>query len=89
MFSNHNDNAFQTTPYSLNESTTTTIDFINQEVKLKKIQEIQKDRKQSTICDENEVKQSTNTYLFHLLLWMFFTINRTLLIFFCNIFQLL
>jgi hypothetical protein len=23
-------------------------------------------------CDENEVKQSTNTYLFQLLLWMFF-----------------
>ncbi len=36
MFPNYNDNASQTTPNSLNESTTINLDFINQEVKLRK-----------------------------------------------------
>ncbi len=36
MFPSCNDNAFQTTLNSINESTMITIDYINQEVKVKK-----------------------------------------------------
>jgi hypothetical protein len=36
MFLNYNDNVFQTTLNSLNESSTITIDYINKEVKLRK-----------------------------------------------------
>jgi hypothetical protein len=36
IFPNNNNNAFQNTLNSLNESSTITIDYINQEVKLRK-----------------------------------------------------
>jgi hypothetical protein len=36
MYPNFNDNAFQTTLDSLNDSSTLTIDYISQEIKLRK-----------------------------------------------------
>ena len=52
MFPDYNDNAFQSTLNSLNESITITIDYINKEVKLKKDSAIENNHKTKKLISE-------------------------------------
>ena len=84
MFPDFNDNAFQSTLNSLNESSTITIDCINKEVKLKKDSAIENNYKTKQLISELKntedihVHPNITFYLFLILLLISFTLNFAL-----------
>ena len=84
MFPDYNDNAFQTTLNSLNESNTIMIDYINQEVKLKKDSLLENKQKTRQLIRELKNTEDIHVhpniifYLFIVLFIISFSVNATI-----------